>query len=131
MIECYFSACPRHSAHPYRPDGDYDGPFCEFNSDCTATVEQQLMYAAVRKSQFVTKELFFMDGAYWYERDGTMFVGGKIDLTNKTVTVGFHEGVTYIQYVTEVDRDDITLQMYLRQMMMILHCYDIESQESN
>lgn len=124
MIECYYSACPNHSAHPIRPDGDYDGPFCSGN-DCIAGPSEFIKFEAARAAEFRHRILTFVDGVFWYNHAGKLFLAGKIDFTDQTVTVGFHDGETYVQYVTEVNRDDVSLEMYLRQMMMIMHHFDI------
>lgn len=122
MIECYYSACPNHSAHPVRPDGDYDGPFCN-NNDCTLNPVLQPIFDKARAAQSQHHTMTFVDGGYWYNHEGQLFLGGKVD--NKLATIGFHDGDTYIQFSTEVDRDDISSEMYIRQMMLIMHNFDI------
>lgn len=42
-IECYYTACPFHSAH--QPDGE--GPFCD-EEDCRATAVQRHHYDKIR-----------------------------------------------------------------------------------
>ena len=63
----------------------------------------------------------------WYNHEGRLYVAGKIDYVNQTVTVGFHNGDVYISYVVNVNRDGLTLEMYLRQMMIIMHCFDVST----
>lgn len=46
---------------------------------------------------------------------------------NRTVTVGFHIGNEYVSYVVDVNRDGLTMAMYLRQMMIIMHCFDVSN----
>lgn len=124
-IECYFSACPNHDVHSNYPDPDlYAGPFCSQN-DCTANQMDVVKFQAARESEFNERVLTFVDDTFWYNHEGKLYVAGKIDYVNGTVTVGFHNGDVYISYVVNVDRDGLTLEMYLRQMMMIMHRFDV------
>jgi phage/plasmid-like protein (TIGR03299 family) len=95
-------------------------------------IEAKFNELAVRK---VTKESFVdvMTKLFgnWTEneraKNKVLEVAGKIDYVNQTVTVGFHNGDVYISYVVNVNRDGLTLEMYLRQMMMIMHCFDVST----
>ena len=126
-IECYFSACPNHDIHSKYPHPDlYAGPFCSQN-DCTAHQMDVVKFQAARESEFNRRVLTFVDNTFWYNHEGQLYVAGKIDYVNQTVTVGFHNGDVYISYVVNVDHDGLTLEMYLRQMMIIMHCFDVST----
>ena len=124
-IECYFSACPNHDCHTNYPHPDmYAGPFCSQN-DCTSNPMEAVKFGSARRSEFRNNPLTLIDDTFWYNYEGRLYVAGKIDYVNETVTVGFHDGMSYVNYVVKIDRPGLTLEMYLRQMMKIMHCFDV------
>jgi len=129
MIECYYSACPNHSVHPIRQNPDeYEGPYCSQNQ-CTAGEIEQIQFAAAKQAEFRHQPLTRINDAFWYQHGDRLFLAGKINNSEGavSVTVGFHEGNAHAEYVTHVSRHDVTADMYLRQMMLILHSTDIAS----
>jgi len=126
-IECYFSACPNHDIHSAYPHPDmFAGPFCS-QDECTATPMDGVKFQAARESEFQERVLTLVDDTFWYNYEGRLYVAGKIDYVNRTVTVGFHIGNEYVSYVVDVNRDGLTMEMYLRQMMIIMHCFDVSN----